>query len=97
MVGDKISLDGLIAKRGLRKDMIADELGIVPSALSHKIEGTTLLCRTEIKGVIRDTEGTYTNHQESRWTDNRGSESLAFLWHPECYVLQTGAVWGVLR
>ena len=35
---DKISLEQLIALRGLRKDMIASELDITPSALSHKLK-----------------------------------------------------------
>lgn len=35
---DKISIDQLIAERGLRKDMIAEDLNITPSALSHKLK-----------------------------------------------------------
>ena len=38
MAEDKISLEQLIALRGLRKDMIASELDITPSALSHKLK-----------------------------------------------------------
>ena len=35
---DKISPEQLIRLRGLRKDMIAGELNITPSALSHKLK-----------------------------------------------------------
>ena len=51
MLKDKISLNQLIAERGLRKDMIADELGIVPSALSHKLKGRRRFTEEELAGL----------------------------------------------
>ena len=39
MAKDKISPEQLIQLRGYRKDMIAEELNITPSALSHKLKG----------------------------------------------------------
>ena len=39
MAKDKNSLNQLIADRGFRKNAIAEDLGIVPSALSHKLKG----------------------------------------------------------
>lgn len=49
MPEDKITLNRLIAERGIRKDMIADELGIVPSALSHKLKGRRRFTEQELK------------------------------------------------
>ena len=48
MPQDKISLRGLIAERGLRKDKIAEDLSIVPSALSHKLNGRRSFTENEI-------------------------------------------------
>ena len=48
MVRDKITLNQLIAERGLRKDKIAEDLGIVPSALSHKLKGRRGFTENEI-------------------------------------------------
>ena len=48
MPQDKISLSGLIAERGLRKDMIARDLGISPSALSHKLKGRRRFTENEL-------------------------------------------------
>lgn len=39
MATDKISPEQLIQLRGLRKDMIARDMNITPSALSHKLKG----------------------------------------------------------
>ena len=38
MATDKISPEQLIQLRGLRKDMIARDMNITPSALSHKLK-----------------------------------------------------------
>ena len=38
MSKDKISPEQLIQLRGFRKDMIAGDLNITPSALSHKLK-----------------------------------------------------------
>ena len=51
LAGDKISLDRLIAKRRLRKDMIADELGIVLPALNHKLKGRRRFTEQELIGL----------------------------------------------
>lgn len=50
---DKISINRLISERGLRKDMIADELGIVPSALSHKLKGRRRFKDAEIEHLSK--------------------------------------------
>lgn len=49
MSRDKISLDRLIADRGLRKDKIAEDLGIVRSALSHKLKGRRRFTEQELE------------------------------------------------
>lgn len=51
MVGDKISLNQLIAERGLRKDKIAEDLGITRSALSHKLNRRRRFTGQELEGL----------------------------------------------
>lgn len=53
MATDKISIDQLITQRGLRKDMIADDLNITPSALSHKLKGRRRFKEDEIEQLSK--------------------------------------------
>ena len=78
MPQDKISPEQLIQLRGFRKDMIAGDLNITPSALSHKLKRRRRLERKRERTVLRDSGGASAN---GSMVKRFGADAVIRPWH----------------